>query len=125
MKVTFSFKNIDQTPKLENKIHTKSEKLAKILGPQVEFKWSCYVKEGVHHTELAAWGRDGDYHAHAHSESMFKTLDLVTTKMTTQLKKQKEKLKNKIHRGKTELVILEPENAWTDYDEDQVEDIAS
>ena len=52
---------------------------------------------------------------------------MATKKLEKQVSKQKDKVKNKIHRNhgkKEELVILDVEQAWADYDEDYVKEVA-
>ena len=49
---------------------------------------------------------------------LYKSLDKAIYKLESQLIKKKEKMKNKLHRKNNKPVILDPDNAWTDYEED-------
>ncbi|MDH5581350.1 MAG: ribosome-associated translation inhibitor RaiA [Bdellovibrionales bacterium] len=118
MKITISFKQLDHTPSLDDMIRKKSEKIAKYLNGKTEVKWTCFVKNQVHFAEITLLGPDVYYNATASSDNLYKSLDLAVEKIEKQISKKKDKLKNKIHRRRDSLQCLEPENAWTDYDEE-------
>ncbi|MCO4794733.1 MAG: ribosome-associated translation inhibitor RaiA [Bacteriovoracaceae bacterium] len=127
MKVTITFLHLDHTPSLDSRIEEKTEKLRKYFNGGDHIKWTCYVKNNEHYAEVLISGAKLNYHAVAHSDCLYKTLDMATRKLEKQVSKQKEKIKNRIHRnhGKdSNLVILDVEQAWTDYDEDIVKDAA-
>ena len=117
MKVTITFRHLDHTPSLDERIQEKSEKLNKWLGGKTHIKWSCFVKEGNHYAEVDLYGPHLDYHAKAHSDSLYKTIDQVVSKIEKQIQRKKEKLTSKKKLAHKDLEILEPLNAWTDYDE--------
>lgn len=123
MKVTISFKNIEHTDSLDNRIQEKSEKLTKYFQGNTNVKWICSAKDGVHISELNLSGPHFEYHAKAQSDNLYKTLDMAVSKIEKQIIRKKEKLKNKMHRKRSELVILDPELAWSEYVE-QSEEIA-
>ncbi|EQC52431.1 ribosome hibernation-promoting factor, HPF/YfiA family [Bacteriovorax sp. DB6_IX] len=125
MKVTITFRHLEHTPSLDERIHEKSSKLSKYLGGKSQIKWSCYVKEGNHYAEVDLQGPNYNYHATGHSDSLYKTIDLVVAKIEKQIHKKKEKLTaKKSRKAHKDLEILEPEAAWTDYDENNFEDVA-
>jgi len=122
MKVTISLLHLEHTESIDERIHEKSEKLAKYFNGHTDCKWTCWVKEGNHYAEIDISGPTFRYHAKADSDSLYKTLDKVVHKMDRQLSKKRDKQKSKIHRRKGsktgELVILDIEQAWTDLDDD-------
>jgi putative sigma-54 modulation protein len=120
MKVTITFRHLDHTPSLDERIHEKSDKLSKYLGGKSHIKWSCYVKEGNHYAEIDISGPNYSYHATGHTDSLYKTIDLVVGKIEKQLQKKKDKTKNKKKIAHKDLQINDPEMAWADYDEDFV-----
>ncbi len=97
MKVQVSFKHLEHTPALDEIIQSKSEKLEKYLGGNINVQWVCYVQEGKHYAEIKLLGPQFEYHAKGHSESMYKTCDVVIEKIEKQLIKKKQKWKNHIH----------------------------
>lgn len=121
MKIQVSFKGIDHTPALDERINEKSKKLEKLLDGKTTVKWTCYVKDGNHYAEVVCLGPKFEYHAHAFSDNLYKTLDKAVDKLWTQVAKKKDKWKNHIHhKHDPEVVIAEPDNEWTDHaDEDE------
>jgi putative sigma-54 modulation protein len=117
MKITISFLHLEHTPALDSRIKEKSEKLSKYFKDKGTMKWSCYVKNGKHYAEVNYHASHYEYHATANSDDMYHTIDIVMEKVEKQIYKDKEKY-NKIHRKNSEIVILDPEKAWTDHDED-------
>ncbi len=126
MKVTISFKHLDHTPALDERIHQKSQKLAKYFNGNTKIEWTCFVKEGNHHAEVSLKGPHFRYHASAHTDSMYKSFDQVVGKIEKQLSKKKGKWKNQIHKSQgAEIVIMDPEEAWASRDTDKdYEDVA-
>ncbi len=121
MKVTISFKNLKHTPALDSRIHEKSATLEKFFdGGDSRINWVCYVNDGVHHAEVKLHGLNHEYHATAKSDNLYKTFDLAVNKLEKQLSKQKQKTKNRIHKHKNgpDIVILDPEMAWADREDD-------
>ena len=118
MKVTISFIHLEHTPSLDERIQNKSKKLEKFLGGKGHVKWHCYVKENQHYAEVDLIGPHYEYHATASTDSLYKTIDQVVGKLEKQISKRKEKWKNKMHRKNSEIEIVDPEQAWLDYDED-------
>ncbi len=124
MKITVSFINLEHTPSLDERIQEKSQKLAKYLGGKTHVKWSCYIKDNYHYAEIDLVGPSIECHATGKSQTMYKTIDQAINKLERQLNKKKEIFKNRMHRKGADLVILDPEMAWAEYDEDYIEEAA-
>jgi len=95
MKITVSFRHLEHTQSLDDRIYEKSEKLNKYLDGKINMKWSCYVKEGNHYAEVALSGAHFNYHATGHTDSLYKTIDVVVDKLEKQLSKKKDKWKGR------------------------------
>jgi putative sigma-54 modulation protein len=121
MKITASFLHMEHTPALDEKIQEVSAKLEKFFHDTGTMKWSCYVKNGQHFAEVYFHGPQCEYHAKASSDNLYHSIDMAVEKIEKQLFKKKDKY-NKIHRTHSEMIILDPEMAWTEYEED--EDVA-
>jgi putative sigma-54 modulation protein len=119
MKITTSFLHLEHTPALDQKITESSEKLSKFFKSKGTIKWSCYVKNGEHFAEIYYHAPHCEYHATAWSDNLYHSIDLAVEKIEKQAFKKKEKY-NKIHREKTEMIILDPMSAWTDYEDEDV-----
>jgi putative sigma-54 modulation protein len=98
MKLKISFKHLDHTPALDERIKEKSEKFEKFCEGNVQAHWVCWVHENEHWAEVKIHGPKFDFFAKACSDNMYKALDLVVDKMERQLEKKKDMRKNKIHK---------------------------
>ncbi len=121
MKITTSFLHLEHTAALDAKIKEASAKLEKFFQDKGTMKWSCYVKNGQHFAELYYHAPHCEYHAKACSDNLYHSIDMAVEKIEKQVFKKKDKY-NKIHRKQSDVVILDPDSAWTDYNED--EDVA-
>ena len=115
MNVTITFLHLEHTEALDQRIEEKTVKLEKLFESGTTVKWTCYVKEGQHYAELAVAGTSLHHHAIAHTDNLYKTIDLVVDKLFKQVNKHKEKRQSKLHRGKPNLQIIEPSEAWEDF----------
>jgi putative sigma-54 modulation protein len=122
MKITISFLHLDHTPALDERIQEKSMKLNKYLNGRTHLKWSCFVKDGEHTAEVILVGPHFEYRASASTDNLYKTIDVVMEKIEKQLSKRKDKMRSRIKKA-PELVVLDPEAAWTDYDEEYFADL--
>lgn len=117
MKLTITFLHLDHTPTLDKRIKEKSHKIDKYFQGRSHIKWTCFVKNGEHYAEVIVHVPGATYHATAKSEKLYKSFDKVVEKVEKQLSKKKQKSRNKIHRRTPQRVILEPAEAWGDYEE--------
>mgnify|MGYP001627223797 CR=1 FL=1 len=102
MNITITFKHLDHTPALDERIREKSLKLEKFFGGQFSVDWVCWCDErGEHWAEVKVTGLQ-ECVAKAHSESLYKSLDLVMEKALRQLEKQKSKLRNRLHKAQSQ-----------------------
>lgn len=117
MKITTSFLHLEHTPALDEKIQESSLKLEKYFKSNGTVKWSCYVKNGQHFAEIYFHAPHCEYHAKASSDNLYHSIDMAVEKIEKQANKKKDKY-NKMHREQKDMVILDPDSAWTDHDED-------
>lgn len=122
MKITVSFQHLEHTPSLDERIQEKSERLKKYMEGKTHAKWNCYVQDNQHFAEIELIGPKCEFHASAHSDSLYKSIDLVLGKVEKQLEKKHAKRKNKLHRKGEKPVILDYESAWDDYPENYEEE---
>lgn len=99
MKIVSTFKQLEHTPALDEKINSKSQKLKKYFEGNFEVHWTCYVRDdGAQCAEIKLLGPSFEYHATAQSEKLYKTLDLAINKIEKQVHKKKDKWRNPISR---------------------------
>lgn len=120
MKITISFQHLEHTPSLDERIREKSEKMKKYFDGNLNIKWNCYVEDLNHFAEVTMFGPQFEYHAKAHSDSLYKTIDLCVEKLEKQVVKRKEKVKNRMHRKVKDPVILDIEAAWASKKDEDV-----
>lgn len=96
MKLKISFKHLDHTPALDERILEKSQKFEKFYKGNVDVQWICWVHEEKHWAEVKVHGPKFDFFAKAHADNMYKSLDLVVEKIERQFEKQKGQKKNRI-----------------------------
>jgi putative sigma-54 modulation protein len=98
MNVKITFKKLEHTPALDQRIKEKSEKLKCYFEGKTNLHWVCWVGEdGWHHAELKVCGPKFEFFAKAHDENLYKCFDLIIAKMEKQLEKRKDKLRNHVH----------------------------
>ena len=98
MELKISYKHLESTPSIEEKIQKKAEKLKKYYHGKVHIDWICSVDSGVHTSEVTARGGNLDCHASASDDSLYKTFDEVVAKLERQISKKFDQVKEKIHR---------------------------
>ena len=104
---------------------TFPEKLVKYLdGAKLNLKWHCYAKDTDHCADVTVSGPKFAYHASGHTDCLYKTIDLVIDKLEKQLSKHKQKIKSRRAKHKSDLIIVEPDMAWTDYEDDLIKESA-
>jgi putative sigma-54 modulation protein len=98
MNIKISFKHLEHTPALDERIHEKSMRLEKFFGGKFDVHWTCWVDEKQNHwAEVRVLGQPTECFAKACDDNMYKAFDLVMEKIERQLEKQKSKLRNRVH----------------------------
>lgn len=98
MNVTISFKHLEHTPALDQRIREKSEKLDKFFGGNLDVKWICWVDDQHQQwAEIVLHGPHFDCFARASAETLYKALDAVMQKAERQVEKHKTKRRERIH----------------------------
>ncbi len=97
MKLKISFKHLDHTPALDQRIKEKSEKFEKYFEGNTSIQWFCWVHNDEHWAEIKVHGPKFDFFAKAYADNMYKSLDLVVDKMERQIEKQKDQMKDRLH----------------------------
>lgn len=97
MKLKISFKHLEHTPALDERIHEKSEKFEKYFQGNTSVHWFCWVENNKHYAEIKVHGPKFDFVAKAASDNLYKAFDLVVDKMERQIEKQKDIKRNKMH----------------------------
>jgi putative sigma-54 modulation protein len=97
MKLKISFKHLEHTPALDQRIREKSEKFEKYFQGNTTVQWFCWVQNDEHWAEIKVHGPKFEFFAKASADNMYKCFDLVVEKMERQIEKQKDLKRNKMH----------------------------
>ncbi len=98
MKVNISFRHMDSSPAVEEKINEKCARLNKFFSGEISIDWICSVEKDNHVSEVNAKVAHHNFHAHAVMDNMYKTIDDAVEKLERQMEKEDSKQKEKIHR---------------------------
>ena len=124
MKLKISFKHLDHTPALDQRIQEKSEKFEKYFQGNTNVQWFCWVHNNEHWAEIKVYGPKFNFFAKASADNMYKSLDLVVEKIERQLEKQKDQKRNKLHSNPFETPkYLEIESRIKDEEEVYYKDL--
>jgi putative sigma-54 modulation protein len=97
MKLKISFKHLDHTPSLDQRIQEKSQHFAKYFQGNTNVQWTCWVHGDEHWAEVKVHGPKFDFFAKACADNMYKSLDFCVEKIERQFEKQKDLKRNKLH----------------------------
>lgn len=98
MDVKISYRHMESTPSLDEKINKKVSKLKKYFHGKMSVEWICSVEGDNHYSDVTVSGDHFSYHATAKEDSLYKTIDGAVHKLERQLEKKSAQVKEKIHR---------------------------
>ncbi len=101
MQITFNFKNFEPSEHLKNYARTRFEKLAKYMNntEHMELLVNLSVEKFRQQAEVVMTGESLKLSANEESEDMYSTIDLVLDKMDAQVRKLREKAKDRRKKG--------------------------
>jgi len=85
MKCVISFRNMEHTPSIDERIKAKSNRLEKFLHGNAELSWTCWTEHKSQFAELKVHDGKRNFVAKAESANLYKTLDLVIGKIENQI----------------------------------------
>jgi putative sigma-54 modulation protein len=100
MNIHMTFKKMDATEALKTHVNDRTERLKKFVGSQTEFLWVFYLEADDHVADLRVQGPHIDVFAQAKSNDMYLSIDEVSEKIERQLRKNKEIVKDHLHRSR-------------------------
>lgn len=103
MKTTITFRNLEHTEALDQKIQSKAQKLERLLGPDSELNWVSWVENGQQISEARLHHRGEHYIAKASDQNLYHTFDKVIEKLEGQISKEHGKTKNKNYQKLTSV----------------------
>jgi putative sigma-54 modulation protein len=102
MNITFNFKNFEPSDHLKQYARAKFERLSKFTEPSesAEVQVNLAVEKFRHMAEVQMSGDNLSISAFEESQDMYSTIDLVLDKLDAQLRRVREKVKDKRRRGR-------------------------
>ena len=98
MQLTISGHQIDLTDSMKNYIGEKMQRVERHFDHLNSIDVVLHVEKIHHRAEATVNAKGVTLHAHADSENMYATIDDLTDKLDSQVRKHKEKVTNH-HRG--------------------------
>jgi putative sigma-54 modulation protein len=97
MNISYNFKNIDASDSIKDHAASRFEKLGKYLGKSnnAEIQVNLSVDRHRHMADVIVHGDRVHISAYHESEDMYSTIDMVLDKLEAQLKKVREKSKDR------------------------------
>ncbi len=88
MQLEITFRHLEHTPALDEKIRLKVARIAKKLSPEAQYHWTSWVENDDHISTLAVRDHGRDFFARASADDLYKTIDLAIKKIENQLDHQ-------------------------------------
>ena len=97
MRVSVIGKNMTATPALKEMVEKKISKVEKFFGPEVDAKATLSVQKNKQKIEVTIPFNGVILRSEEASDDMYKSIDLVVSKLERQIRKQRTKLSRKNH----------------------------
>lgn len=85
MNVEITFRHLDHTPALDQLIREKSEKFNRWFGPQSSVLWTCGTDGVQQFAEVQVLSGSQKYFAKAHTDDLYKSIDITINKIQNQM----------------------------------------
>lgn len=99
MDLKISFRHLDHSDGIEEKIKEKASRLSKYFHGHFNVDWTCDMDGDVHKSEVHVIGDHLSLHASSKKDNMYKTIDDALEKIEKQMSKKDNLVKDKMHRA--------------------------
>lgn len=101
MNISFAFKNMEPSDHLKEYASSRFEKMAKFIGDTIEteLQINLTVEKFRHKAEVVLTADNLHISAYEESEDMYSTIDMVLDKLEAQLKRMRERQKDRRRAG--------------------------
>ncbi|MAZ49538.1 MAG: ribosomal subunit interface protein [Halobacteriovoraceae bacterium] len=97
MELKINFHHLESTDAIKSRIQEKSEHLKKFFAGNFKLEWTCEVQGSEQRSHAHLTGKQMDLNASATDSDLYKTFDMVISKLEKQLARQKDQVKDHIH----------------------------
>ena len=110
MNISFTFKNFEPSDHLKGYANKRFEKTAKYISDsEADLQVNLLVDKYRHKADVILNADSIHISAYEDSEDMYSTIDLVLDKLEAQLRKMREKQKNRVKKARGNKVMIEGE----------------
>jgi putative sigma-54 modulation protein len=85
MNLDISFRHLEHTEAIDDKIRAKLDRVSKKFSGNAHFKWTSWIEHNEHISTLHANDNGKEFFVKASSDNLYKTIDQVIHKMESQL----------------------------------------
>lgn len=98
MELKITYRHLESTPSIEEKIRNKAEHLEKYFKGNIEVHWICSVDNHRHSSEVNVHAGHNYFSARAEDNDLYKTLDQALRKIEPQIREKHKQITDHIHR---------------------------
>jgi putative sigma-54 modulation protein len=112
MEIKKTYRHLEPTPAIENKIDEKAAHLQKYFDSSIDVKWVCEVDGHQQKSDVSLHCGKHHYFASSEGSNLYKTFDQVVSKIESQIRKNSKNLNSKHSNGfnfEVEKEIVQPE----------------
>jgi putative sigma-54 modulation protein len=107
MNLTISYRHLESTPAIAQKIEDKASHLKKYFDGELKVDWVCAVDGNIQKSEVTVHAGQDHYHAKAEDQNLYKTLDEAISKLESQIRKKNNKSKKRMQAPKVSNAVSE------------------
>ena len=98
MQIHLTSRHLEMTDDIQTYIVKRAQKIEAIFNPIIDFQVVMEVEKNRYRTEITLATRKATFHAQAETHDVFSSLDDVIDKIETQIRRHKERIKDRRQR---------------------------
>ena len=98
MQIHLTSRHLEITDDIQTYIEKRAKKIEAIFNPIIDFQVVIEVEKNRYRTEITLATRKATFHAQSETHNVFSSLDDVIDKIETQIRRHKERVKDRRHR---------------------------
>ncbi len=98
MQIHITSRHLETTDDIRTYIERRAKKIETIFSPVIDFQVVMEVEKSRYRTEITLATRKATFHAQGETHDIFSSLDDVIDKIEAQIRRHKERIKDRRHR---------------------------
>ena len=123
MQLTVTFKNLDPSESLKSYVKGKLDRFDKLLDNPAEASVMLSVEKFRHIAEINITGDRLNINGKEETNDMYSAIDMVLDKIESQIKKNKEKIRERRSGGKSQVMTMMSDDIFAADDDDAKQSI--